>query len=107
PQPSPLRGEGADRVRGETELTSPQPKTAAPLLVVEKLVKEYTRKGLPGGVRKIFQRKPAPEPETFRAVDGISFAVNRGESVGLVGESGCGKATTPHLVMRLSEQNRG
>src|SRR5262249_18923438 len=62
-------------------------KTAAPLLVVEKLVKEYPRKGL-GGFAKIFQRKPAPQPETFRAVDGISFTINRGESVGLVGESG-------------------
>src|SRR5262245_46018478 len=82
-------------------------KSAAPLLVVEKLVKEYPRKGLPGGLRKIFQRKPAPEPETFRAVDGISFAVNRGESVGLVGESGCGKSTTSTMVMRLIDKTDG
>jgi peptide/nickel transport system ATP-binding protein len=82
-------------------------KTTAPLLVVEKLVKEYPRKGLPGGVRKLLQRKPAPEPETFRAVDGISFAVNRGESVGLVGESGCGKSTTSTMVMRLIDKTDG
>jgi peptide/nickel transport system ATP-binding protein len=37
----------------------------------------------------------------FRAVDGISFSVGRGESVGLVGESGCGKSTTSMMVMRL------
>ena len=37
----------------------------------------------------------------FRAVDGISFTVHRGESVGLVGESGCGKSTTSTMVMRL------
>jgi peptide/nickel transport system ATP-binding protein len=76
-----------------------------PLLVVEKLVKEYPRKG--ANLGKVFQRKPAPEPETFRAVDAISFAVNRGESVGLVGESGCGKSTTSSMVMRLIEKTDG
>src|SRR5439155_7372054 len=58
----------------------------APLLLVEKLAKEYPRKGR--GFGRLFQRKPAPVPDTFRAVDGISFTVDRGESVGLVGESG-------------------
>jgi peptide/nickel transport system ATP-binding protein len=75
-----------------------------PLLLVEKLVKEYPRKGI---ARRIFQRKPAPEPETFRAVDGISFQVDRGESVGLVGESGCGKSTTSTMVMRLIDKTDG
>src|SRR5712671_4622144 len=82
-------------------------KGGAPLLMVEKLVKEYPRKGLAGGFGKIFHRKPAPEPETFRAVDGISFAVNRGESVGLVGESGCGTSTTSTIVMRLIDKTDG
>jgi peptide/nickel transport system ATP-binding protein len=79
----------------------------APLLVVEKLVKEYPRTGVTGSLRKVFQRKPAPEPETFRAVDGVSFTVNRGESVGLVGESGCGKSTTSTMVMRLIDKSDG
>jgi peptide/nickel transport system ATP-binding protein len=82
-------------------------KAGSPLLTVEKLVKEYPRKGLAGGIGGIFQRKPAPEPENFRAVDGISFAVNRGESVGLVGESGCGKSTTSTMVMRLIDKTDG
>ena len=82
-------------------------KAGSPLLTVEKLVKEYPRKGLAGGIGKIFQRKPAPEPENFRAVDGISFAVNRSESVGLVGESGCGKSTTSTMVMRLIDKTDG
>jgi peptide/nickel transport system ATP-binding protein len=43
----------------------------------------------------------------FRAVDGISFSVKRGESVGLVGESGCGKSTTSMMVMRLLDQSDG
>jgi peptide/nickel transport system ATP-binding protein len=60
-----------------------------------------------GSLRKVFQRKPAPEPETFRAVDGVSFTVNRGESVGLVGESGCGKSTTSTMVMRLIDKSDG
>src|SRR5262249_4510541 len=57
--------------------------TATPMLVVEKLTKEYPRKGLPGRFSRMFQRRPAPEPDTFRAVDGVSFTIGRGESVGL------------------------
>ena len=77
-----------------------------PLLVVEKLVKEYQRKGA-NAFGKLFGRSPPTEPETFRAVDGISFTINRGESVGLVGESGCGKSTTSTMVMRLIDQTDG
>jgi peptide/nickel transport system ATP-binding protein len=82
----------------------------APLLVLQKLVKEYPRKGLDGfgGVLKKFARRgPAPEPDTFRAVDGVSFTVRRGESVGLVGESGCGKSTTSAMIMRLIDKSTG
>jgi peptide/nickel transport system ATP-binding protein len=82
-------------------------KGGAPLLLVEKLVKEYPRKGMSGGFGKLFQRKPTPQPEMFRAVDGISFHVDRGESVGLVGESGCGKSTTSTMVMRLIDKSDG
>jgi peptide/nickel transport system ATP-binding protein len=77
------------------------------LLVVEKLVKEYPRKGVPASWAKIFGRKPPVETETFRAVDGISFSIARGESVGLVGESGCGKSTTSMMVMRLIDKTSG
>jgi peptide/nickel transport system ATP-binding protein len=76
-----------------------------PLLIVDKLVKEYPRKGRRFGA--LLQRRPAPEPETFRAVDGISFTVSRGESVGLVGESGCGKSTTSMMIMRLIDMTEG
>jgi peptide/nickel transport system ATP-binding protein len=78
-----------------------------PLLLVEKLVKEYPRQGAKGALAKLFSRKPPVEPDMFRAVDGISFAVGHGESVGLVGESGCGKSTTSMMVMRLSDQTSG
>ena len=82
----------------------------APLLVVQKLVKEYSRKsldGFSGVLGKFVRRGPAPEPDTFRAVDGVSFTVRRGESVGLVGESGCGKSTTSAMVMRLIDKSAG
>jgi peptide/nickel transport system ATP-binding protein len=77
------------------------------LLVVEQLVKEYPRKDIPTSLGKIFSRKPPVETETFRAVDGISFSIARGESVGLVGESGCGKSTTSMMVMRLIDKTSG
>lgn len=43
----------------------------------------------------------------LRAVDGISFAIRKGETFSLVGESGCGKSTTGRLVTRLLEPNSG
>jgi len=70
--------------------------SATPLLEVSSLVKEYPRKGAKTG-----------ESSIFRAVDGISFSVQHGESVGLVGESGCGKSTTSMMVMRLLDQTDG
>jgi peptide/nickel transport system ATP-binding protein len=79
----------------------------SPLLLVEKLVKEYPRQGAGATLSKLFGRKPPVEPELFRAVDGISFTVGHGESVGLVGESGCGKSTTSMMVMRLLDQTSG
>ncbi|MFC7608283.1 ATP-binding cassette domain-containing protein [Teichococcus aestuarii] len=71
---------------------------------MEGLVKEYPRAGLDGWLAVLAGRAPeAP----FRAVDGISFRVNRGESVGLVGESGCGKSTTSMMLMRLLDPTAG
>src|ERR1700704_1914176 len=78
-----------------------------PLLLVEKLLKEYPRQGATATLAKLFSRKPPLETEQFRAVDGISFGVGHGESVGLVGESGCGKSTTSMMVMRLLDQTSG
>ena len=117
------RGEaGAQRAAGEGDSprvapaeTAPHPaplpaksgEREAPLLTVEKLVKEYPRQGATAVLSKLFSRKPPVEAEIFRAVDGISFTVGHGESVGLVGESGCGKSTTSMMVMRLLDQTSG
>ncbi|MGH2973186.1 MAG: ABC transporter ATP-binding protein [Gaiellaceae bacterium] len=67
------------------------------LLVVRDLVKHFPiRKGL-------LQREVA----RVHAVDGISFDVRRGETFGLVGESGCGKSTTARLLTRLLPPTSG
>ncbi|WP_315782984.1 MULTISPECIES: ABC transporter ATP-binding protein [unclassified Bradyrhizobium] len=98
-----VKPEGDERSEeGERSVSS-----AKPLLLVDKLVKEYPRQGASVTLSKLFGRKPAIEPEVFRAVDGISFTVGHGESVGLVGESGCGKSTTSMMVMRLLDQTSG
>jgi len=51
----------------------------------------------------IFQRKVAD----VKAVDGISFAIRRGETLGLVGESGCGKSTTGRAILQLYRPTAG
>ncbi|MGH7405452.1 MAG: ABC transporter ATP-binding protein [Candidatus Methylomirabilales bacterium] len=68
-----------------------------PLLVVKDLKKYFpVKKGFWFGERA-----------DVRAVDGVSFAIGRGETLGLVGESGCGKSTTARLVLRLLEPTAG
>lgn len=90
--------------RAENELSEIAPIS---LLAVDKLVKDYPRQGAGKALGQFFGRKPPIDPDMFRAVDGISFTVGQGESVGLVGESGCGKSTTSMMVMRLLDQTSG
>ena len=82
----------------------------APLLEVRGLVKEYPLHETAERRRildRILRPNVTPPPSSFRAVDEISFTVASGESVGLVGESGCGKSTTSSMVTRLLDPTDG
>ena len=86
--------------------------TETPLLHVVDLVKEFPiRQKHALNWRRLLRLKSANSedeaPTVFRAVDGISFDVMPGESIGLVGESGCGKSTTSRLVTRLLDATSG
>ncbi len=70
---------------------------AAPLVQVRDLVKHFPVRG------GILQRTVG----WVQAVDGVSFEVRRGETLGLVGESGCGKTTLGRLLLRLIEPTSG
>jgi peptide/nickel transport system ATP-binding protein len=107
PHPDPLPAGGEREKRSGGDVATQSDASAKPLLLVDKLVKEYPRQGATAVLTKLFGRKPPVETEKFRAVDGISFTVGHGESVGLVGESGCGKSTTSMMVMRLLDQTSG
>ena len=103
----PGEGDSSSTVLAESPPLLASGEREKPLLLVEKLVKEYPRRGATALLGRLFSRKPPVEQEVFRAVDGISFTVGKGESVGLVGESGCGKSTTSMMVMRLLDQTSG
>ncbi|MGB2953590.1 MAG: dipeptide ABC transporter ATP-binding protein [Gaiellaceae bacterium] len=73
-------------------------RTGRELLIVEDLKKHFpVTRGI------IFQKQVA----AVKAVDGVSFTVNDGETLGVVGESGCGKSTMARCVMRLLEPTDG
>jgi oligopeptide/dipeptide ABC transporter ATP-binding protein len=69
------------------------------LLWVDRLEKQFSLDG------RAFSR--GKDGTVLRAVDGVSFDVRRGETFGLVGESGCGKSTIARCVMRLTEPSGG
>ena len=69
---------------------------AQPLLIVRDLTKHFPVKSLLPGQRTV-----------VRAVDGMSFQLAKGETLGIVGESGCGKSTASRLIMSLIEPTAG
>lgn len=71
--------------------------TGTPLIRVENLVKFFPVRGLPFGRVQSY----------VHAVDGVSFAIHAGQTLSLVGESGCGKTTTSRLILLLDRPTRG
>ena len=82
------------------EILAPAPDVggpAQPLLEARGLTKHF----FPGG------KLPWRKGSVVRAVDDVSFAISKGEVLGVVGESGCGKSTLARLIIGLIEQDSG
>lgn len=102
--------DAADDVATASKQVMAFPSGTRPILEVRGLVKEYPLHAT-AERRKLFDSIFRPNietpPTTFRAVDGIDFSIQPSESVGLVGESGCGKSTTSSMVTRLLDPTAG
>ncbi len=92
-QPLPPRGDEARTFPSRAASTDD-----APLLEVTDIAKRY-----PAGPRALLGGRT----RTLNAVDGVSFRIQPGETVGLVGESGCGKSTIARLVLGIEEPSEG
>src|SRR5690606_31726940 len=79
------------------EMNHMAPSGESDLLIVDSLKKHFPVRsaGLGRGTKKV------------RAVDGVSFSIAKGETVGLVGESGCGKSTIGRMIMKLETPTSG
>ena len=77
-------------------------RTGAPLVVVEDIAKVFDVS--PPWLNRVIERKPRT---LLRAVDGVSFEIARGETLALVGESGCGKSTVARMMVGLYAPSRG
>ena len=71
------------------------------LLDVRGLTKHFTLHG------DVYSKLAGEKAQVLKAVDGIDFHIRKGETLGLVGESGCGKSTTARLVSRLIDPTAG
>jgi peptide/nickel transport system ATP-binding protein len=81
----------------------PKPAQAGePLVVVEDITKVFDVS--PPWLNRIIERRPRT---LLRAVDGVSFEIARGETLALVGESGCGKSTVARMMVGLYAPSRG
>ncbi|MDB5992734.1 MAG: oppD [Herbaspirillum sp.] len=76
---------------------------AQPLLIVNHLTKHFPIRSQAGAGESLFGRKK----KFVHAVDDINFTVAKGETLGIVGESGCGKSTTARLVAKLMAPDSG
>mgnify|MGYP001258152225 CR=1 FL=1 len=117
--PSPRRDGDSDGARGPSHapagqchdeglepakggLASTAARSPAPLVVAEDIAKVFDVS--PPWLNRVLERKPR---QLLHAVDGVSFTIRAGETLALVGESGCGKSTVARMLVGLHTPSRG
>ena len=109
---APQAGGSLPDLLPEAAAPSPPPgasprRPGEPLLVVENLVKAYPRQVLRAGFASSSPTASSRRTRSRSAPSTASPSVGRGETVGLVGESGCGKSTTSMMITRLLDPTEG
>ncbi|MDX1663369.1 MAG: ABC transporter ATP-binding protein [Candidatus Promineifilaceae bacterium] len=100
-EPRPAKAPALDVHPSPVDAQTAQAKKDDTFVQVEDLVKRYQ---IGGGLAGLLRGQPAQQ---IYAVNGVSFDLARGESLGLAGESGCGKTTTGMLLVKLIEPSEG
>lgn len=98
-QPDGLAGVPRPECSGQVRRKTNRPLRDRTMVEINRLTKQFTGSGT-----RLFSRKPA---QVVKAVNGVTLRVQQGETLGIVGESGCGKSTVARLLLGLEEPTSG
>lgn len=105
-----LYKESKESINNESSMAKPKVKFSSVVLEVSNIEKTFSKRGSFNKVwSKIFKKSEccSGAKDKIKAVDNVSFSVRKGETLGIVGESGCGKTTLSRMILGLLKPDKG